>query len=321
MTATVDPSNPYYNYYSPSIAAALVVAALFVIGAVIQIWRIIATRQWFGLVILVAAGFEFVGLLARAYSTKHLDKKTPYEIQTILILLAPILFAASVYMFLGRLIRRSGRPELSFIRIGWVTPIFVTGDIFCFFVQAVGVVVLLQAKTQSKLNLAKGIILAGLGLQVFFFAIFALVAIVFHRRYNARGVAKLIDPTVNLTKRLWNIYLCSLLITVRNVYRLIEYATGTNAYLSRHEWPTYALDVVLMLVIMFVSNFWYFRKTKAAYDTPLMPMEDPGSHDWTEVPQQPWPPQQQQQWGNGLAPSYAYGHTPPYAQPPAPGRY
>ncbi|CAG7999411.1 unnamed protein product [Penicillium salamii] len=268
MSSTHDDSNPYYTFYKPSTAAAFVVAILFCLAAVVQIWRIILTRQWFGIVVLVAAAFEAVGLLARAYSSKHLEKETPFEIQTLLIFLAPILFAASVYMFLGRVIRKSGHPELSFIRIKWVTPIFVVGDIFCFFVQAIGVVILLRAESESKLNLAKGIILAGLALQLFFFAVFFLVAVVFHIRLNSRAGEKAVFSGVNLIIRLWNLYLCSFLITVRNIYRLVEYATGTDAYLSKVEWPTYVLDVGLMLVIMVISNFWYFPKSEDMYEPP-----------------------------------------------------
>ena len=116
--------------------------------------------------------------------------------------------------------------------------------------------------------MAKAIILAGLGLQVFFFAIFALVAVLFHIRLSSRHGGKLVHQGVNVNIRLWNLYLCSVLITVRNIYRLVEYATGTDAYLSRHEWPAYALDIGLMFIIMVISNFWYFRKTKDVYDPP-----------------------------------------------------
>ncbi|KAJ9482993.1 hypothetical protein VN97_g10427 [Penicillium thymicola] len=265
MSSTYDSSNPFYKYYKPSIPAAITVAVLFCAVSLVQIWRIIRTRQWFGIVILVAAAFEVVGLFARAYSSKHLEEKLPYEIQTVLILLAPILFAASVYMFLGRAIRKSGYPELSFIRISWVTPLFVTGDIFCFFVQAVGVVILLRADSQSKFDLAKAVILAGLGLQVCFFGIFGLVAVLFHIRFSSRHGGNVVRQgvDVNVNIRLWNLYLCSLLITVRNVYRLVEYATGTDAYLSLHEWPAYVLDIGLMFIIMVASSFWYFPKKRA----------------------------------------------------------
>jgi hypothetical protein len=248
---------------------------------------------------------EAVGLLGRAYSSKHLEEKSPYELQTILILLAPILFAASVYMFLGRLIRVSRHPELCLIRIGWLTPIFVIGDIFCFFVQAIGVVILLRAESQSKLNLAKAIILGGLGLQVFFFTIFAMIAIVFHIRLNARA-SGIVNPGVNVHIRLWNLYLCSLLITVRNVYRLVEYAAGTDSYLSRREWPAYVLDIGLMLIIMIISNFWYFLKTKDIYESPSFNAntEYPLAEQRLLKPQAELAPAQSLSYGYHQAPGY-----------------
>ena len=54
MSTTYDTSNPYYTYYKPSIPAAIAVAILFCAVSLVQIWRIIRTRQWFGIVILVA---------------------------------------------------------------------------------------------------------------------------------------------------------------------------------------------------------------------------------------------------------------------------
>ena len=55
MSSSSDDENPYYTFYKPSVAAAAVVAILFCLCALVQIWRIIVTRQWFGIVVLVAA--------------------------------------------------------------------------------------------------------------------------------------------------------------------------------------------------------------------------------------------------------------------------
>jgi hypothetical protein len=199
-----------------------------------------------------------VGLAARAYSHNHLSEKDPYIIQVLLILLAPILFSASVYMFLGRLICASGHPELSFIRINWLTKIFVFGDIFCFLIQATGAGKLVNANTTSTINTAKTIILGGLGLQILFFFAFALCAIVFHVRTRQPYFQRSLDPRLRLNTMLQTLYLCSLLITVRNIYRLIEYKSGKTGYLQEHEWPTYGLDVILMAIITAVTLSWYY---------------------------------------------------------------
>ena len=58
--------------------------------------------------------------------------------QSLLILLAPALFAASIYMVLGRLIIHAGAQHRSIIRITWLTKIFVGGDVLSFLLQSAG---------------------------------------------------------------------------------------------------------------------------------------------------------------------------------------
>lgn len=73
-----------------------------------------------------------------------------YSITTILILLAPALFAASIYMVLGRLIVALDAEDLSPIRKKWMTKIFVIGDVIAFLSQAAGMLlcVLLSPSTR-----------------------------------------------------------------------------------------------------------------------------------------------------------------------------
>ncbi|KAL4902772.1 hypothetical protein BDW74DRAFT_180471 [Aspergillus multicolor] len=250
-------SSNVYGAYTPSKAAAIILGIVFLILTILQLWRIIASRKWFGLAIVTGGLFELIGLFARAYSATHTSEQTPYIIQILLILLAPILFAASVYMFLGRLIRASGHPDLSLIRITWLTKIFVAGDIFCFLIQAAGAAKLVNADTVNAVNSAQNIVLGGLGLQVLFFCVFAACAVVFHVRVLSPRIRGNVYPGLNLNAMLGTLYLSSLLITVRNVYRLLEYTEGEDGYLQSHEWPTYGLDVVLMAVIMGITLFWY----------------------------------------------------------------
>jgi hypothetical protein len=59
-------------------------------------------------------------------------------VQTILILLAPPLYAASIYMVLGRLVAFLRAEKLSIVSVRWMTKIFVTGDVIAFVMQAAG---------------------------------------------------------------------------------------------------------------------------------------------------------------------------------------
>lgn len=54
------------------------------------------------------------------------------------ILIAPALFAASIYMILGRIIILVGGQEHAIIRPQWLTKIFVIGDVVCFLLLAGG---------------------------------------------------------------------------------------------------------------------------------------------------------------------------------------
>lgn len=216
---------------------------------------------------------EVIGLAARAVSHHDVASTGPYIIQVLLILLAPIIFSAAVYMFLGRLIRASGYPQLSFIRINWLTKLFVCGDIICFLIQGSGAGKLVNAHKSSEITSAQNTVLGGLGLQVFFFCIFLLCAIVFHKRVSKPHVARNLDPSLRLSMTLYSLYFCSVLIIIRNIYRLIEYKTGQSGYLQMNEWPAYVFDIALMAILMMVSLFWYLANTKARTSETL-PLDD-----------------------------------------------
>lgn len=55
-----------------------------------------------------------------------------------LILVAPPLFAASIYMTLGRVILKLNAEPASLIRVRWLTKIFVAGDVISFLLQCGG---------------------------------------------------------------------------------------------------------------------------------------------------------------------------------------
>ncbi|KAJ5949889.1 RTA1 like protein-domain-containing protein, partial [Penicillium verhagenii] len=255
-----------YKHYVPSGIAATVVAILFLILTIAHVWKVLTTKRWFAFTIIVGGLFEFIGLAARAYSSRHLTGKGPFVIQVLLILLAPIVFSAAIYMFLSRLINASKHPQLSLIRVRLLTVTFVGGDIFCFLVQAAGGRMLVNANTSASIKSGQNLVLGGIALQVILFCFFAVSAVVFHVRISSRHFDRILTPGLHLHAMLYSLYLCSALITVRNIYRLIEYASGETSYLQTHDWPTYGLDVGLMAILMIVTLMWYFADTKGEHD-------------------------------------------------------
>lgn len=62
----------------------------------------------------------------------------PYIIQSMLILLGPAFYAASIYMLLGRLICFLEAQHHSMIRTQWLTKLFLMGDILSIIAQGGG---------------------------------------------------------------------------------------------------------------------------------------------------------------------------------------
>lgn len=83
---------------------------------------------------------EVIGYAARGASAKESPNWTlgPYIIQSLLLLVAPALFAATIYMELGRIISLVNGESHCLVRKKWLTKIFVFGDILSFFLQGGG---------------------------------------------------------------------------------------------------------------------------------------------------------------------------------------
>ncbi|CAN9307963.1 RTA1-like protein [Alternaria alternata] len=232
---------------------------IFLILLLIHFVKLSKTKTWFAVPLVIGAVFESLGYAARAYGHSHPSSKNAYIVQTMLILLAPILFAATIYMFMGRLVLASGHTKASIIRPTWLTKIFLGGDILCFLVQAAGASFLVKTDaSQSTKNLGKYIILAGLVIQLIVFGFFLVVAAIFHLR--AGKAERLEIGTVkmfNWQKYMVTLYIVSGLVTVRNIFRVAEYVTGDQGYLLTHEWPIYIFDALLMAAALASCTSWY----------------------------------------------------------------
>jgi hypothetical protein len=211
---------------------------------------------------LLGGIFEVVGYGFRAYAHFKMNSTTPYAVQSLLLLLGPILFAASIYMFLGRVIRASGLEHLSPVPVRYITKIFVAGDCATFGVQAVGGGVLSAAKKASLIPVGNDIILAGLVLQVVIFFGYVATTTIFHLRLRQSPVK---SAKLDTDHSLVILYGASLLITLRNVYRILEYALGQKGYLVKHEWALYAFDAAPMILVMIITMAWYWSDVEPGF--------------------------------------------------------
>ncbi|PVH70445.1 RTA1 domain protein [Cadophora sp. DSE1049] len=243
-----------FYHYDPSMTAAVVFIACFLITTALHTYQFIRTRTWFLIPLVIGGFFEWIGYVGRAISSQQSPNWTlgPYLIQTLLLLVAPALFAASIYMALGRIILLVDGEQHSLIRKRWLTKIFVCGDVISFFAQGAGGGI--QASgTATSLTTGSHIIVGGLFVQLIFFGLFIIVAIVFHMRmHSAPTVASLSVPWKT---HMYTLYATSLLIMIRSIFRVVEYLQGFSGYILSHEIYLYIFDACLMFAVMVIFNF------------------------------------------------------------------
>lgn len=192
---------------------------------------------------------EALGYGGRIWSHFDTTGLPGYIIQSLLILISPALFAASIYMVLGRIVALVDGERHSLIRRRWLTKLFVTGDCVSFLVQSMGGGIQ-AAGTLELLHIGEKIIVAGLFIQIFFFSIFMIVAFAFHFRVSKSPTTLSALPSIPWRSHILILYITSGIILVRSVFRIVEYLMGNSGYILAHEYMLYIFDTTLMLVVL-----------------------------------------------------------------------
>ncbi|KAH8202509.1 hypothetical protein TruAng_003317 [Truncatella angustata] len=222
----------YYLWnYLPSVPAAVIFLLLFLVMTSLISWRMFKTKTWFCIPLVIGGFFEFAGYCARASAHNKTGKIMPYAVQNFYILLGPTLFAASIYMCLGRIIRGVQADHHSLIQPRKLTRTFVTGDVLSLVVQggAAGLMV-----TGKNASLGEGI-----------------------KRINRNPTPESGMAGAPWKKSMRMLFIVSSLIMIRSLFRVVEFAMGNSGYPLKHEWTLYVFDSVLMVTVMVVYHLWY----------------------------------------------------------------
>jgi len=139
-----------------------------------------------------------------------------------------------------------GADDLSPVRPTRITCLFVIGDLISFILQGAGGS--MEASDDANMTTANHIILLGLGIQLIFFFFFIFLTFVFHSRTRDWDV----KANEGDWKRLLHVLeASSVLIFIRSIYRIIQFAQGFDGYLISHEVFLYLFDSLLMLILLF----------------------------------------------------------------------
>ncbi|KNG88491.1 hypothetical protein ANOM_003232 [Aspergillus nomiae NRRL 13137] len=251
--------------YTPSLGAAVLFLILFALITLYHLYQVIRLRSWYFLVFVFGGVFQVIGYICRALAHNDTNSIPIYSIGTIMILLAPPLYAASIYMTLGRLIKYLDAEALSIVPTRWLTLIFVIGDVVAFVMQAAGGGIMASGSL-SAMNTGETVTIVGLAVQLAFFSVFIVTSTIFHWRIHHNPTERsLIKGQSKWTETTWVtvmgvLYVSSVLILVRSIFRLIEYAQGNAGYLISHEVFMYVFDSMLMFFTMVVMGFYHPSK-------------------------------------------------------------
>ena len=145
-----------YYRYDPSLAAAVIFATLFLLTSLLHVFQLVRARTWYFTPLVIGGVMECLGYIGRILSSRQSPNWTlgPFIIQSIFLLVAPAMFAASIYMVLGRIIVAIEGEKLSLIKKKWLTKIFVAGDVLSFLVLSSGMRDPLHSSLSLSLHLS-----------------------------------------------------------------------------------------------------------------------------------------------------------------------
>jgi len=104
--------------------------------------------------------------------------------------------------------------------------------------------------------MGNNVVLIGLGIQVVFFGLFIITTIVFHVRITKRPTTHSYSVTVPWRMLIVALYVSSILILVRSLFRMVEFGMGNDGLFHKHEAFLFIFDGALMFLAC-AAFLWY----------------------------------------------------------------
>ncbi|KAJ6535911.1 RTA1 like protein-domain-containing protein [Mycena vulgaris] len=248
----MDPENENYSFmYCPSFPAAVLFSVLFGLTTIAHTMQAIHYRKRFCWVIIMGGIWETAGLVLRVFSVLHTTSSAFATSSQLLILLSPLWINAFLYVLMSRIVHFFvPEKHVGGISARRLSLCFVLLDITAFLMQATGGM-LINADTARMAQLGIHIYMGGIGLQQFFVLGFVALVVRFHYKMNRIG------GSTEWKRPLYIMYASLVLITVRIVFRLIEFSSGVESPITMHEAPFYCLEATPMFLALLLWNAFH----------------------------------------------------------------
>ncbi|KAJ2546447.1 hypothetical protein EV175_005600 [Coemansia sp. RSA 1933] len=260
----VDQRLKYFTYLPAGIYPEVALGVYFVVGTVLVVLGVRAKAQrW----VHILSGTAYAEALGYVFRTVCVTKTTfgMYVLMTLFLLLPPNAIALFNYKTIGEIIRtNNSRMDAQNSRSRWrfwLKPKFVnwfyfSSDLFSIAMQGAGGGMMTSYSTR---NTGKTVVLVGLVVQLFFFACFLVTAVYVWRKPEYvvhRGPR---DRSQEAAKRkiMVNITLTTVLLYIRSIYRIAEFADGYGGKIYSAEWAFYVFDTIVVFAAFVVYIVLY----------------------------------------------------------------
>ncbi|CAG7564901.1 unnamed protein product [Fusarium equiseti] len=235
--------------YDPSFPLAVVGTVVYgIIFLILAYQTLIKYRAWFFIVVVVGSAVEVAAYSLRIHSVQNQSEITPFVMTLTYTVLAPVLIAAGNYFLISRLILAvlpPSRHRILKIPGRRLTPIFVGCDIVAFLIQGSGSGIASSDNWQGEMErIGVKVLIAGLSFQLVAFTLFLCVFRRFHVLANRMAVD---TAPKGWEKVVLSVYISSILIMVRCLFRVIEFAGGRDSYALSHEWLFWIFESLPMV--------------------------------------------------------------------------
>lgn len=169
---------------------------------------------------------------------------------------APIFTNAYAYMVAGRMVYNY-TPEASVFKVkAWrFGLIFVLLDVVAFLVQAAGAVIASgENKSPDTIMMGIHIYMGGIGFQQLCIFAFLALAVRLHKKMHLQPASPERSRGLIL---LYIEYAVVGLITIRIIFRLVEYSSGFKSTIPLHEAYQYVFDSAVMMIALILYNIFH----------------------------------------------------------------
>ncbi|KAI9761884.1 MAG: hypothetical protein M1840_001537 [Geoglossum simile] len=249
-------------YYAPNKGAPIAFGVLFLLSGLVHGWQCFKYKCWkVGGLLPWAATLFVAGFVVREVGAYNYDDLNIFIASTVLLLVAPPVYEGANYFLLGRILYYV--PYFSPLHPGRVVTTFIGIDVVIGALTGNGASYVSNSSlTEEKRNMGKSLLKAALLLQLASMGGFVAIAARYQYRCRKAGVL-----SRNLHTVLIVLYTSSAIISVRTIFRIVEYFAVASldarsdfkkiSPVIRHEAYFWVFEVSLMLCNSVLMNSFH----------------------------------------------------------------